>query len=170
MLKRNPKEFIEKQENYDLDADDVVVLLEASEFSKSDKVSIIQNVLIENEKLIIESKNLSNAVCNTFSSDESIDFGYDVLISLMSFGDSIENRVKILTPRLDGLSREEITDLLSWLGKPYSNVSKIGKKPQYVPNTPYNLALIKKLDEIRYISTHREKGDEVKINTRAVER
>ena len=168
LLKKYPKGFIESQGNYDLDASDVAALLGASEFYQSEKISIIQYILNYDDKgLIIGSRDLSNAVCNVLAFAPYIDLGFAVLMSLMSFGNSIENRVKILVSQLGVSSflREEISELLTLLGEPYSEIAINGKRPS-LSNHQYNLDLVKKLDDIGYISSFKEKDDKIRVNTK----
>jgi len=162
LLKRYPNEFIENQIDYSLDEDDVLALLDFSEFSQQQKISIIQNT---NNKLIINNKELSNSICNILSACQYIELDFTVLQSLIQHGRSEENKLKLFNLQFDLLSHEQITKLLNTLGEPYSDIAIKGRRPS-LPKDQINFDLVCKLKEKDYISSFKEKKDTIKVYTK----
>jgi len=161
LLMQYPYKFTENQTEYSLDKDDVLALLDSSKFSQKQKTSIIENT---DNKLIINSKELSSAICRILSSYQYIELDFDVLKSLIQYG-KLENKLKLLNIQLHSLSHNQTTELLSTFAKPYSDIAQKGKKPS-IPKNQINFELVSKLQEKGYISSFKEKDDKIKVNTK----
>jgi len=162
LLKKYSKEFIENQTNYSLDKDDVLALLSSSEFNLQQKISIIQNT---DKELIVDNKELSYAICYILSGYQYIELDFNVLKSLIQYG-QLENKIKLLNIQFHSLSHDQITELLNRFDEPYSGIATKGKRPS-IPKNQISLELVHKLHENDYISSFKEKGDKIKVNTKS---
>lgn len=162
LLKRNTQKFIETLSEYSLDQNDILSLLNSTEFNTQQKILLIQS--IEND-LIIGDRELSNAVCNILAAYSYIELDFDLLKSLLQYGLSMDNRLKIFVLQSHQLSSEQTTELLNVLGEPYSDIAINGKRPS-LPKNQLNFDLVNKLQEKVYISSFKEKEDRIKVNTK----
>ena len=162
LLKRNTQKFIETLSEYSLDKDDMLSLLDSAEFNSQQKILLIQS--IENE-LIIGDRELSNAICNILATQSYIELDFDFLKSLLQYGRLIENRLKLFILQIHRLENEQITESLSVLGEPYSDIAINRKRPS-LPKNQLNFDFVHKLQERDYISSFKEKEDKIKVNTK----
>lgn len=162
LLKRYTQKFIETLSEYSLDKNDVLSLLDSTEFNSQQKILLIQS--IEND-LIIGDRELSNAVCNILATYPYIELDFDLLKSLLQYGCSMDNRLKMFVLQSHQLSSEQTTELLNVLGEPYSDIAINGKRPS-LPKNQLNFDLVNKLQEKDYISSFTEKEDKIKVNTK----
>lgn len=162
LLKRNTQKFIETLSEYSLDKNDILSLLYSTEFNSQQKIRLIQS--IEND-LIIEDRELSNAVCNILATYPYIELDFDLLKSLLQYGQSMDNRLKMFVLQSHQLNSEQTTELLNVLGEPYSDIAINGKRPS-LPKNQLNFDLVNKLQEKDYISSFKEKEDKIKVNTK----
>lgn len=162
LLKKYPQKFIEAQAKYSLEPNETNILLNSYEFNHQQKISIIQNT---DNGLIIGNAELSNSVCNILSSNQYIELDYNLLKSLLQYGRSIENRLKLFMLQIYQLNNEQITEFLNLLGEPYSDIAVNGRRPS-LPKNQLNFDLVNKLQEKDYISTFKEKEDKIKVNTK----
>lgn len=162
LLKRYSQKFIETLSEYPLDKIDILSLLDSTEFNLQQKILIIQS--IEND-LVIEDRDLSNAICNILATHPYIELNFDLLKSLIQYGNSMDNRLKLFILQSHQLSSEQMTELLKVLGEPYSDIAINGRRPS-LPKNQLNFDLVNKLQEKDYISSFKEKEDKIKVNTK----
>ncbi|MDR0606640.1 MAG: hypothetical protein LBG80_20405 [Bacteroidales bacterium] len=106
LLKQYPHEFIEKQAEYSLNGNDVLALLNSSTFNQQQKISIIKNT---DGDIIIDNKNLSNLICDILAEREKIELDFDLLKSLIQYGQKLGNKLKLFIFHFDSLDNNQIT-------------------------------------------------------------
>nr|WP_320057827.1 hypothetical protein [uncultured Bacteroides sp.] len=162
LLRKYPQKFIETQAEYALESNEINILLNSHEFNHQQKISIIQNT---NNDLIIGNEELSNSVCNVLSLNEYIELDFGLLKSLLQYGRSIENRLKLFVLQIHKLNSEQIAELLNVLGEPYSDIAINGKRP-LLPKNQLNFDLVNNLHVKDYISSFKQKDDKIRVNTK----
>ena len=85
----------------------------------------------------------------------------------MSYSKSVPERVRLINSQLqlNNLTEDNITELLEALGEPHSKIASKGSKPK-IKNNPINTELVKKLEEIDYISSFKENDEDLIVNTK----
>ena len=76
----------------------------------------------------------------------------DLLDSLLRIGSSTEAKVTVYTHQIKNLERDSQKGLLSLLGNDYHNIVTTRSNTK-VPDTPYNLNLVKELEKAELISS-----------------
>jgi len=161
LLIRNSNVFLESEDEYSFDENDLLALLASNTFNSKQKTDIILNA---DKALIIESRQLCNQVCKHMANYQYTELDYDLLLGIIAKSQMMENRLKLLNIHLHSLSDISITALLNALGEPYSDISIRGKKPS-IPKNSATQVLVQKLTEKNYISSSKEKEDKIKIYT-----
>ena len=72
--------------------------------------------------------------------------------------------VRLLESLLPGLTLAEVAPTLASLGGDYANVAQRNGKRPALPNTPADLALVRRLEELDVVSTYRTSGVKIKVN------
>ena len=139
LLEKNSSEFIKSIEDYTVDSNIILKIINSNIFNSKQKLTIILNttdiILTDSKKLLIKLSEflLSNKI-NKISSN--------LLIELISNSTSVKNKVELTNLYFSFI---EINDLKTVVGK-IEEFSKLllGKHPK-VDNTNYNQELIKNL-------------------------
>lgn len=161
LLVRYSKNFLESDDDYSFDENDLLALLATDTFNSQQKVNIIFKA--DKEK-IKGSRQLCNQICKIMANYQYIELDYDLLLGIISNSQLMENRIKLLNIHLHSFSEDSITEMLNALGEPYSDISIRGKKPS-IPLNLNTKALVEKLLEKNYVSSSNEKEDKIKIYT-----
>ena len=161
LLIRNSNDFLESEDEYSFDENDLLALLASNTFNSKQKTNIILNA---DKTLIIDSRQLCNQICKHMANYQYTELDYDLLLGIIAKAQMMENRIKLLNIHLHSLSDISITGILNALGEPYSDISIRGKKPS-IPKNSATQVLVQKLTEKNYISSSKEKEDKIKIYT-----
>lgn len=161
LLIRYPKRFIDSDDEYSFDENDLQALLATATFSSEQKISI---VLKTNKETIKSSRQLCNQVCKIMANYQFVEVDYDLLLGIITNSQLMENRIKLLNIHMQSLSEDSITEMLNTLGGSYSDISIKGKKPS-IPLNSHNQLFVEKLLDKNYISSFKEKDDKIRIYT-----
>lgn len=161
LLMHYSKDFLESDDDYSFDENDLLTLLTTDTFTLQQKVNII---LKSNKDVIKGSRQLCNQVCKIMANHQYIELDYDLLLGIITNSQLMENRIKLLNIHLHSLSENSITEMLNALGEPYSDISIRGKKPS-IPRNSNTQTFVEKLLEKNYISSSKDKDDKIRIYT-----
>ncbi|SFL60734.1 hypothetical protein SAMN05216357_1335 [Porphyromonadaceae bacterium KH3CP3RA] len=161
LLERQPNKFIEELSDYTFDSNDISQILQSSKLGIEQKILVIQNT---DKALIIAHEELSNIVCELLSKHNPIGIDSDLFTGLIRNIRSINNKIRLINTYFDSFDEGIITESLTLLGDPYSEIVNRGKKPS-IPNNAATLTLVQKLQSNNYISSFKEKEEKIKIYT-----
>lgn len=177
LIEKNINKYLEEQEKYIVDAEDLNSLLKANVITEDQKLDIIRNMnvdIIENDISLIENtiklimqgyfdmdliNKLSDIVIR-YELNKQLDI--KVLDYILNNECNSENKIRILTSQIKYLSRKQIFDKLLIIGEPYSNISEYNKRPS-LAKTGVNEEFIKEMDDRKKISSFKIEGDKIKV-------
>jgi len=154
--------YFEQQEIYAIN-DDVRKLLLLSEINNENKVAVCLNVTPQGAR---ESEKLSQLIANVLVVND-VDCSKvddDVLSSAIVSAQNVSDSISIFMKCLPKWGPVKVMEVIADLPKPFSEISVYGKRPK-IDNNKVNLEFAKLLEEKGYISSMKEKGDSVIINT-----
>jgi hypothetical protein len=162
LLCKKSETYITEFEKYEIDSDDLFLILDSPSFSNKQKIEIILKV---DNALIIEKVEASDKACEILSNNPKIEIGYTFIKKLFSKAKHIGNRLKIFNIYFKDFSKPNIDELLVLLPIPYSTIAKKGKRPE-IGKTDFEIELVKNLLSARYISSKTELQNSIKVNTK----
>lgn len=157
-VEKNQDDFLKNFTDYSLIEDDVLMLLKSTEILLKNKILIIEKI---DDDMIISNEKIGENVCNLLAKSDYIPLDYNVLKSLFTHSNSIENRIKLLNKHLDKISNTEIQNLIEMLGATYKDIFKKQCKPKF-SNTPFHYHLFEKLKSKKLII--KQEQDKKEIN------
>jgi hypothetical protein len=140
-VEKNQDDFLKKITDYSLDEGDILMLLKSTKILEKNKIQIIEKI---EDDIIIGNEKIGIIICNLLAISNYIPLEYNVLESLFTHSDSIENRIQLLNKHLDKISNTEIQNLIELLGPNYKEIFKKQFKPKF-NNTPFHEELFEKL-------------------------
>lgn len=164
LLERDSSRFIETIKDFTLDKTDVLLLLNSEKFTDSQKINVISNT----EKDLFENnKELSTMTCKILANNDYSNILPEIIITLIKFSVNIIDKITIINKelRLSSTNEEYITKLINELPYPFSDIAIKGLRPR-INNNSINLQFAILLQKKNYISTYKEKGKDIKINTK----
>lgn len=179
LILRNIEVFIKNQDEYELDSEDIKLLL-TSQIKHNDIASIIKNtdisILSDDFELV---DNIINFIINQYCDIEldnklleiileykcNKELPLDILNYIMDSRILIVSKIKLLSNQSKYLSEEIMFEKMNKLGEPYSKVTKYGKNPT-IENTEVNMELLKSLKSKEYISSWNEEEDKLRVYTK----
>lgn len=163
LIIRNIDIFLKEQENYQLDLDDIQKILNSNLVNFEKKVSLINHL---QEDFIKESKELVDLIYKILLEDEmDLEIRINILDQLIECHKIKEEKIKLFVRQIHYLDKENITNILTKLEKPYSKLKEKGKRPT-IPNNEVNKELAKALMDVNYISSISEENKKLRINTK----
>lgn len=163
LLYKKPETYITNFENYEIDNEDLQLILNSNPFSVKQKIEIILKV---DKNLIFEKVESSDKVCEILSGTPKINIEYEFIKNLFSKSEHIGNRLKMFNIYCKDFSKSNIDELLSFLPLPFSKITKKGKRPEIGKST-VEIEFAKNLDNLDYISSITELENSIKINTKS---
>ncbi|HET6993550.1 MAG TPA: hypothetical protein VFI06_01150, partial [Chitinophagaceae bacterium] len=157
LIRSNFQEFLTKTGDYGLEPADYIMIL-SSEIAMNEKLSLIEVMPTETFTGQQRLADLSSSLL----SNASVTIVHDKLKKILTYSSDVHNRIILFINQLSGMSTDQIDDLLGAIGEPFSVIAERGKKPQ-IPLTPENHELVKKLQEMAYISSFKIESDENRI-------
>ena len=155
-VKKNIAKFINNQDSYDLDFEDIEKLF-YSDIPTTYKMKLINqidpSILSESEQPFDFPEKVAEFIVN-----QDTEVGVALLEALFSIDMEIKSKATLLTSQVKALEEEKITKLLQALGNPYSEITE-GKKSPTMINTVFNRALLIELKKNNYISDFRLEGE-----------
>lgn len=162
LISKDFNSYIDEKEKYPIN-DDVRELLLSSEMSDENKIIVCSDVTPTG---VIERKKLSSLIANLLSSNE-IDcskFDDTVLSSAIINAQTTEDSIRLLTKCLSIWDEKKTMEVLVDFPEPFSEISSYGKRPK-LNNNEINLAFAMLLETKKFISSLKEEGGLIKINT-----
>lgn len=160
----NIDEFISNQQEYTLDNKDIIQLLRSSEVIASKKLQIVTNT---SEETITGNDELADLICDLLLEANSTEISEEKFKKILLYSRNVRNKIILLINKIATLSKEQVDELLILIGEPYKSISEKGKRPSIEFNQE-NLELIKKLQEMDYISSFgfEKENSLIRINTK----
>ncbi|WP_214740806.1 P-loop NTPase fold protein [Exiguobacterium sp. s48] len=144
-LETNIAQFIKDIDNYTVENEIIVKLIHSDRILDNDKISLIKVLDFE---LLLE-----------------MNLPTDLFKWLLNSDMDNEQKLMLITDKVDVLGLDDITEILIKLGHPYSEIAVNGRRPK-VRNNIMNLELVRALKEKNYISSYREEGENIRIETK----
>ncbi|TXF72942.1 hypothetical protein FUA19_06765 [Bacillus subtilis] len=162
LTERNIDKFISKQDSFSLDTDDVKQLMGNSNISDYNKKIFVEQLVsdgltVENLGLLIE--------VTAFINKHSLKIAESLLTFLINSPLTIHTKVPLLTGQIMYIDIESISEYLTKLGEPYSGIAEKGRRLRII-NNQANKALVTALKSKNYISTFKEYGKKLQVNTK----
>ncbi len=155
LIEKNINKFLEKYEEYSLDENDILKILESLNITKEIKIKIIQKV----DYVFISNKNIGKQIYDFM--DKKLKYSIDFLKNLIQNLSTTEMQVNVIVEQNQYLSEDEFIQLLNLLNNEYSNTIKLdGKRPK-LDSTYYNKKLIEILKERKFITDSKEEKNKV---------
>lgn len=155
LIEKNINKFLEKYEEYSLDENDILKILESLNITKEIKIKIIQKV----DYVFISNKNIGKQIYHFM--DKKLKYSIDFLKNLIQNLSTTEMQVNVIVEQNQYLSEDEFIQLLNLLNNEYSNTIKLdGKRPK-LDSTYYNKKLIEILKERKFITDSKEEKNKV---------
>lgn len=162
LLCKKPETYIADFEKFEIDNEDLLLILNSKLFSIKQKLEVILKV---EKSLIFEKTESSNKVCEILSGNSKIDIDYEFIKNLFSKSNHIGDRLRIFNIYFKDFSKLNIDELLNLLPKPFSTITEKGKRPE-IGKTAIEIEFAKNLKDIGYISSIKETENKLKINTK----
>ncbi|MCG3658999.1 hypothetical protein [Aliarcobacter butzleri] len=155
LIEKNMDEFLEKYEEYSLDENDILKILESLVITKKVKIEIIQKL----DVALICNKNIGKQIYDFM--DKKVKYSIDFLENLIKNLNTTEMQVNMIVEQNQYLNEDEFILLLNLLENDYSNTIKLdGKRPKLDSNY-YNKKLIEILKERKFITDSKEEKNKV---------
>ena len=168
LIAKNKQEFIETLTDYIINEDDLYKIFNLDSFNIDQKLHVLAHIDKTKSFLIIENK-LANVIC------ANLIFTNPVLLSIDFFCSIIQNateneRHKVRAAdryiRICDKSKLKIEKILVSLGKPYSEITEIRRKPIKINSGKTYEEFGKLLEEIKYISSVKVHDNFINIFTK----
>ncbi len=163
LVVRNSDEFIKKQGDFPLDANDVKQLIDSKDFSQFNKEYFVQqlksNFMTDGNKDILEDTIY-------FINEHNLKITNDLLDFLLESPATMDTRLSLLTGQIKYIDNDLITEYLTKMGKPYSEIVEKGRRIKILNNRT-NKALATALKSKNYVSSVKEEsGKKLRVNTK----
>ena len=164
LIERNIDLFFEEIYLFNLDSNDISLLLESKVLKEEQKLTIIKYVktnLIDDKLLELIYKILLDDTTN-------IELNIDLLTKLLNDSKSLDDKIKLFSNKLKYLKDENITHFFNEFGEPYSHLTEKGKN-LIIEKSDINNQLLLKLKEKGYISSFKEEDKKIRVYTKKIE-
>jgi hypothetical protein len=162
LLENNKSKFLSTISDYEVDSNDVLLILQSTIFTLSEKNQVIEKV---SEDLITSNDDSIKKLGELILQSNSFRINDSILKLILQNGDlSIEQRIRVHNWKYTQLSVEDYNIFLNSLGEPYSEIAILGKRP-LLKNNEYNLKLVDVLDSKNYISKYDIEDKGIRIST-----
>lgn len=162
LIEANKADFIAKISSYDLNRDDVSGLLKSQALSDEEKSTLLDSI---DEALVISNGNSLKGIGQVLLRNNGFIVSDSILMRvLMTNKLSLEERIKAFNLRFNRLDNTYITEFLTSLEEPFSNIAIKGKKP-LLPKNDWSLRLAVILRDRGYISSFNIKEKGIKVQT-----
>ncbi len=162
LLENDFKSFLKSIDEFNLDEQDIGIILECSEISRSDKFETLKSIEITELEI---DEDLANKILDILAHFNPYEIGFDLSHTLINNGSNTEKKVMFLISQTEYLDEDQITDLLSILPYPIKKIANKGERPRIIKNK-VNLQLAEFLLSIGYISSYKIKNKKIQINTK----
>ncbi len=149
LIERDYKEFIKNIDDFEMNDDDVLLLLKSEKISIENKFNYLSQI---EERVIVNNKEISKVVGNIIlAKSTKKEYEYETVASLVQNVASLENKVRLVNLYINDLSNNNIVTLLSTIWG-YDKLFEKGK-PTY-GKTIYNNILFTNLKSKNLIKNY----------------
>ncbi|MCY8167329.1 hypothetical protein P8845_13845 [Bacillus spizizenii] len=163
LVVRNSDEFIKKQGDFSLDANDIKQLIDSNDFSQFNKEIFVQQ--LNSNNMTNGNKDILEDIIY-FINQHNLKITNELLNFLLESPTTLDTRLSLLTGQTKHIDNESITEFLTKIGEPYSEIAEKGRRIK-ISNTRTNIALANALKSKNYISSFTEEsGKKLRVNTK----
>lgn len=159
LIKQNINYYIEHQDDYILESNEILDLLN-SRITIDYKIKIIENIQVEK----LDNKELISEI-GKYTLRNSIILDKDIIEVIIKNQSDIEQNILFLINQMDSLSEKDTFELLNMIDKKYSDITIYGKHPK-IENIEINRNLVEKLHKKNFISSKTYEGNIIRINNK----
>lgn len=161
-LETNNNEFIDEVGTFELNSSIVSKLIDSKVFTTEQKMIVMDHIP---ETVFMESKSLSNKVCNLLANNIKIDISIDLLSDLLTQSESIKDKIRLFNIYQSDIPNSELKSIIQLLGSKYFQITE-GKNPKFDYNED-NLEFIKQRKKDFITKTNFEdSGKSVRVFTK----
>lgn len=161
-LEENIEEFIQNMDQYPLEHESMVELFHSDRISKEWKVRLVETLDVAS--LSKEDTGFAKEL-SCFILDNQVELSMDLFNWLIASYIPVDEKLMLISNRIDELDFVTITELLTELGDSYTEIAENGKRPQ-ISNSEVHRYFVRALEEKQYISSYRLGDSQIRINTK----
>lgn len=152
--------FLEDIDNFELDEEDVLLILNSEGISIEQKLIYIPTI---EEEFILRDDTISKKIAELIiSKSHKFDFSYDVIESLCKNTAKEEDKIKLIILYNKDIDNEEMKELVGGIGQEYEKLFLPKKRPCF-QDTEDNEALLKFLYDRKLIRKYKKEKNKIKI-------
>ena len=151
--------FLEDIDNFELDEEDVSLILNSEGISIEQKLIYIPTI---EEEFILRDDTISKKIAELIiSKSHKFDFSYDVIESLCKNTTKEEDKIKLIILYNDDIDNEKIKELIKSIGQEYEKIFLPKKKPCF-QHTEENETLLKMLRNRKLINSYKVENNNLR--------
>lgn len=151
--------FLEDIDNFELDEEDVLLILNSEGISIEQKLIYIPTI---EEEFILRDDTISKKIAKLIiSKSHKFDFSYDVIESLCKNTAKEEDKIKLIILYNDDIDNEKIKELIKSIGQEYEKIFLPKKKPCF-QHTEENETLLKILRNRKLINSYKVENNNLR--------
>ena len=151
--------FLEDIDNFELDEEDVSLILNSERISIEQKLIYIPTI---EEEFILRDDTISKKIAELIiSKSHKFDFSYDVIESLCKNTAKEEDKIKLIILYNDDIDNEKIKELIKSIGQEYEKIFLPKKKPCF-QHTEENETLLKILRNRKLINSYKVENNNLR--------
>lgn len=152
--------FLEDIDNFELDIEEVSLILNSEKLSIEQKLTYIPKI---EEEFILNNDTISKKIAELIISKlHKFDFSYDIIESLCKNTVKEEDKVKLIVLCNNDIDNEEMKELVEGIGQEYEKLFISKKRPSF-QYTEYNELLFKELKRRKMISQYKENDGKIQV-------
>lgn len=152
--------FLEDIDNFELDEEDVSLILNSEGISIEQKLIYIPKI---EEGFILREDTISKKIAELIiSKSHKLDFSYDVIESLCKNTAKEEDKIKLIILYNKDIDNEEIKELVESIGQEYEKLFISKRRPSF-QYTESNELLFKELKKRKLISQYKQKDGKIQV-------
>ena len=152
--------FLEDIDNFELDEEDVLLILNSEGISIEQKLIYIPTI---EEEFILRNDTISKKIAELIiSKSHKFDFSYDVIESLCKNTAKEEDKIKLIILYNKDIDNEEMKELVGGIGQEYEKLFLPKKRPCF-QDTEDNEALLKFLYDRKLIKEYKKEKNKIRV-------
>lgn len=152
--------FLEDIDNFELDEEDVLLILNSEGISIEQKLIYIPTI---EEEFILRDDTISKKIAELIiSKSHKFDFSYDVIESLCKNTAKEEDKIKLIILYNKDIDNEEMKELVGGIGQEYEKLFLPKKRPCF-QDTEDNEALLKFLYDRKLIRKYKKEKNKIRV-------
>ena len=153
--------FINEIDNYEYDSEDIENIILCDKLITKSKIKVIKNIS-DNIKCnsIEEAIKISEILLN--STNKIVHIKLDFLKSIIEYKLNLKTKLKLILSQQEYLNEEEVNELFQILGKPYSEIFELDKRP-LLKYSEENKKIKEIIQEYKFIGTIKEEENGYRI-------